>query len=231
MRDAARFWRECENRPVEEGPRGIAGREAELAAFREALRADGPPVVVISGEAGIGKTTVWEAALEQAQVRGFHALVARPSESESQLAYSALNDLLADALDGLLAELPAPRARMLRVALLLEEPGHGPANPRAVAFAVLDALRLLAQRGDMLVAVDDAQWLDVGSAGALGFALRRLNASRQAAALLSCRTERGTFIEQSLTADQLVRIELGPLSLGALFRIIRKRLGRSVPIR
>ena len=202
---------------MEEGARGVAGREAELAAFREALRAEAPPVVVISGEAGIGKTTVWEAALEQAQAQGFHALVARPIESESQLAYSALNDLLADTLDGLLAELPAPRARMLRVALLLEEPGRGPANPRAVAFAVLDALRLLAQRGDTLVAVDDAQWLDSGSAGALGFALRRLSDCGQAAALLSCRTERGTFIEDSLTADQLVRIGLGPLSLGALF--------------
>jgi DNA-binding CsgD family transcriptional regulator len=215
---------------VEEDSSRVVGRDAELAAVRQALRAEAPPVVVISGDAGIGKTTVWEAALEQARARGFRTLVARPAESESQLAYSALNDLLADILDGLLPELPPPRARMLRVALLLEEPGHGPANPRAVTFAVLDALRLLARRGDTLVAVDDAQWLDPGSAAALGFALRRLRVSDHVAALLSCRTERGAVVVQSLASDQLVRIELGPLSLGALGHVIRRRLGRSVPI-
>jgi DNA-binding CsgD family transcriptional regulator len=215
---------------VEEDSSRVVGRDAELAAFREALRAETPPVVVISGDAGIGKTTVWEAALQHARAQSFRALVARPSEPESQLAYSALNDLLGDALDELLPELPPPRARMLRVALLLEEPGHGPANPRAVAFAVLDALRLLARRGDTLVAVDDAHWLDPGSAFALGFALRRLRVTDQVAALLSCRTERGTVVEQALEPDRLVRIKLGPLSLGALFRVIRHRLGRPVPM-
>jgi hypothetical protein len=74
------------------------------------------------------------------------------------------------------------------------------------------------------------QWLDPASATALGFALRRLGDNDRVAALLSCRTERGTLPEQSLTADRLIRIELGPLSLGALFRIIRERLGRSVPL-
>ena len=209
----------------------MVGRDAELAASGQALRAATPPMVVITGEAGIGKTTVWEAALERARLQGFRALVARPAGSESQLAYSALNDLLAGSLAGLLSELPHPRARMLRVALLLEEPGPAPVSSRAVAFAVLDGLRLLVQRGDrLLVAVDDVQWLDPASATALGFALRRLGGGGRVAGLLSCRTERGTVIEQSLTAGRLLRIELGPLSVGALFRIIRERLGRSVPI-
>jgi DNA-binding CsgD family transcriptional regulator len=215
---------------VREGGTPIAGRDPELAALGAALRTEASALVVISGEAGIGKTTLWEAGLELARARGFRALVARPAESESRLAYSALNDLLAGPLDGLFAELPAPRARMLRVALLLEEPGHGPASPQAVAFAVLDALRLLARRGGTpLLAVDDAQWLDPASATPLGFALRRLGPSGQVAALLSCRTEHGTIAGQSLTADQVTRIELGPLSLGVTFRIVRERLGRSVP--
>jgi DNA-binding NarL/FixJ family response regulator len=218
-----------ENRSVEYGGAGVVGRETELAALGEALRAAVPPVAVIFGEAGIGKTTVWGAALERAHADGFPALVARPAGSESQLAYSALNDLLAGSLGGLLSELPPPRARMLRVALLLEEPGPVPVSSRAVAFAVLDALRLLVQRGGrLLVAVDDVQWLDPASAAVLGFALRRLEG--QVAGLLSCRTERETVIEESLTAGQLLRIELGPLSVGALFRIIRERLGRSVPM-
>jgi DNA-binding NarL/FixJ family response regulator len=206
------------------------GREAELAAVVEGLRADAP-MVVIRGEAGIGKTTVWEAALEWARARGFRALVARPTESESQLAYGALNDLLADVLDGLLPQLPPPRARMLRVALLLEEPGHVLVSARAVAFAVLDALRLLVRHGGaVLVAVDDAQWLDPASAAALGFALRRVGDGDEVAALLSCRAEQGTVVERFLAADRPIRIELGPLGLGALFRIVRERLGRSVPI-
>jgi DNA-binding NarL/FixJ family response regulator len=188
-------------------------------------------VVVISGEAGIGKTTVWEAALARARAHGFGALVARPAGSESQLAYSALNDLLAGCADGLLPQLPPARARMLRVALLLEEPGHVPVSSRAVAFALLDLLRLLVRRGDMpLVAVDDAQWLDTASAAALGFALRRLAGSGGVAGLLSCRAEHETVVEASLTADGSLRIELGPLSAGALFQVIRERLARSVPM-
>jgi DNA-binding CsgD family transcriptional regulator len=214
---------------VESAGDRVVGRDAELAAASEALRATAPPVVVITGEAGIGKTTVWAAALDRACTHGFRGLVARPAGSESQLAYSGLNDLLAGCLDRVLPGLPPPRARMLRVALLLEEPGPVPVSSRAVAFAVLDALRLLVQRGEKLVvAVDDAQWLDRASAATLGFALRRLGG--QVAGLLSCRVERETIIGQSLAAEQLLRIELGPLSVGALFRVIRDRLGRSVPL-
>jgi hypothetical protein len=102
-------------------------------------------------------------------------------------------------------------------------------SSRAVAFAVLDALRLLVQRGERLVvAVDDVQWLDRASAATLGFALRRLGG--QVAGLLSCRVERETAVGESLAGEQLLRIELGPLSVGALFRVIRERLGRSVPL-
>ena len=88
----------------------VVGRETELAAVGEGLQPSAPRLIVISGEAGIGKTTMWEAALERASATGFRALVARPTESESQLAYSALNDVLADVLDELLPELPPPRA-------------------------------------------------------------------------------------------------------------------------
>ena len=209
----------------------VFGRDAELATCDAALRAGACPVVVISGEAGIGKTTVWGVALAQARAHGFRALVARPAGSESQLAYSALNDLLAGCVDEILPQLPPARARMLRVALLLEEPGPVPVSSRAVAFALLDALRLLIGRGDMpLVAVDDAQWLDPATATALGFALRRLAEGGGVAGLLSCRAEHETAVESSLSADRLLRIELGPLSAGSLFRIIRERLGRSVPM-
>ena len=207
----------------------VVGRDAELATCAAALRAGACPVIVISGEAGIGKTTVWDAAL--ARAHDFRPLVARPAGSESQLAYSALNDLLAGCVDWLLPQLPPARARMLQVALLLEEPGPVPVSSRAVAFALLDALRLLVRAGDRpLVAVDDAHWLDPASAAALGFALRRLAGGGGVAGLLSCRAEYAAMVERSLTVGPLLRIELGPLSAGALFRVIRERVGRPVPM-
>jgi predicted ATPase len=60
------------------------------------------------------------------------------------------------------------------VALLLAEPGEGSPDPLAIGLAVHDLLRVLAQQGPVLVAVDDVQWLDPASAGVLEVALRRL---------------------------------------------------------
>ena len=66
------------------------------------------------------------------------------------------------------------------MALLLTEPGATPPPPRTIAAAVLSSLRELARQGPVLVAVDDAQWLDVASASALEFALRRIGGGRAA---------------------------------------------------
>lgn len=58
--------------------------------------AAGPSSLYLLGEAGIGKTTVWLAALERARASGFQVLVSRPAEAETPMSFSALLDLCRD---------------------------------------------------------------------------------------------------------------------------------------
>ena len=104
----------------------VIGRDAELALtedFLDALAA-GPSGLVIEGEAGAGKTTLWLAAVEEARERGYRVLETRPAEAEAGLPFAGLGDLVEGALDEVLDELPEPQADALRVALLLAPPGR-----------------------------------------------------------------------------------------------------------
>jgi DNA-binding CsgD family transcriptional regulator len=127
-----------------------------------------------------------------------------------------------------LPALPAPRRRALEVALLMEEASGDPVDPRAVALAVRGALELLSEPVPLLVAVDDVHWLDPSSASALAFALRRL-ASSQVLLLFARRTVDGAGVlgpDEGLAAERVQRVLVGPLSVGALHRFLRDRLGR-----
>jgi DNA-binding CsgD family transcriptional regulator len=152
----------------------LVGRDEELRRLEGFLNkaAHVPTTIVLVGEAGIGKTTLWRAGVERASARGFRVLEARPTEAERELSFAALGDLLADVRDEI-GGLPAPQRRALRVALLLEEPPGVPPNERAVATAVSSLLASLAANGLVVVAVDDVQWLDESTRSALRFALRR----------------------------------------------------------
>jgi hypothetical protein len=138
----------------------IFGREAELAAIADLL-AKPPAAVVVEGEPGIGKTTVWEAGVAASSAR---VLSCRAAGTEVQLSFAALGDLLAPVLADVLPALATPRRRALEVALLLEDPDGPPPERRAVGLAVCDCLRLLAESGPVLLAVDDAHWIDDDSA-------------------------------------------------------------------
>jgi len=111
----------------------VVGREDELAsvaAFVDEAR-DGPVALVLDGEAGIGKSTLWLAGVEHARTQGLGVLSARPAEAESSLAYVGLGDLFEDVLDDVLPALTAPRRRALEIAMLRDE-ARGPARrPRA----------------------------------------------------------------------------------------------------
>jgi MoxR-like ATPase len=72
----------------------VVGREAELAALGEFLGRDDRRALVVVGDPGIGKTTLWEAGLQAAGEAGFRVLVARATEPEIQLSFVALADLL-----------------------------------------------------------------------------------------------------------------------------------------
>jgi DNA-binding CsgD family transcriptional regulator len=203
----------------------LVGRERELAAIAEFLEADAAAcAVVIEGEPGIGKTTVWEAAATAAAERGFRPLRARPGASEAKLAFSGLADLLGEALPGVLSELPPPQRRALEIALLLEDGGSKRADRRAVAAGLLSALRALATAAPLLVAIDDAQWLDRSSAAALEYAARRLYA-KPVALLIARRLNAEDGLERTLAPERVLRVPVGSLDFVALNTLLHARLG------
>lgn len=124
----------------------IVGRDAELASLRAFVDGDEADALVLEGEAGIGKSTLWLAAVEYARAQGLQVLSSRPSEPERGLAYVALGDLFEPVLDDVLPDLPPPRRRALEVALLRGDAANDPVASRTVAVAVRDALELLSER-------------------------------------------------------------------------------------
>jgi DNA-binding CsgD family transcriptional regulator len=213
----------------------VVARAEELGALyafldRPATSEDrGPTAIALEGDAGIGKSTLWRAAVDAARDRRFRVLSSRPAESERGLAFAGLGDLFEEALDDVLPALTAPRRRALEVALLVEDAAGRPVDARALGVAVRSALELLAEDG-LFVAIDDVQWLDASSASALAFALRRLP---EANALLIWTRRLGegapTPVEDALPPDCIERVRVGPLSVGALHQIIRGRLSRTFP--
>jgi DNA-binding CsgD family transcriptional regulator len=208
----------------------IIARQSELAALDDFLESapEWPRAFYFEGAAGIGKTRLWREGIDRARERGLCALASRPGGAEVQLAFAGIADLLQEVLDNVLDELPAPQRRALAVALLVEEAGGAAPDDRAVAAAFLGALRTLARRGPVLIAVDDVQWLDAASARTLGFALRRIEAEPVGVlGTIRVSPEETEPVEllRSLPHELLTRVSVGPLSVGALYELVNARLG------
>ncbi len=213
----------------------VVGRGVELAAVEPFLAraGDGLAALVFEGEAGIGKSTIWEAAVETASARGWRVLSARPARSEQALTLGGLTDLLDGIDDDALADLPAPQRRALEIALLRVEPTGTAPEQRTLSVAVAGLLRLLARVDrPVLVAIDDAQWLDDSTAAILAYALRR-PADRPIALLAAVRTGAETPASDgllgALPAERIEWIRVGPMHLASLHRLFQVRLGRSFP--
>jgi len=153
----------------------VLGRDEELRSLDAFLDrpAAGLAALVLEGQAGIGKSTLWLAGVEAARRRGFRVLSSRPAEVELGVAHVGLGDLLEEAMGDVLSELTAPRRRALETALLVRDEADEQVDFRTLAVAVRSVLHLLAERQPILVAIDDIQWLDASSTNALSFALRR----------------------------------------------------------
>lgn len=184
--------------------------------------------IVLEGEAGIGKTALWQAGVAAAEERGMRVLSARPAEAETALSHAALGDLLLPVVDEVRPEIPAPQGRALDVALLRAAPGAGPVDAHAVGAATLAVLHAAAGRTPLLLAIDDIQWLDPASAAAVHFALRRLGDDR-VVLLATRRVGPGAeALDVGLREHRVVRISVGELGADPLQRLLQRRLGEAI---
>jgi DNA-binding CsgD family transcriptional regulator len=205
--------------------------EAELATLGRLVSEprDGPVAVLIEGEAGIGKTTLWAAALDMARERSWRVLAARPAEAEAGFSYGVACDLLGPVLEETLAGLPGPQRRAVETAFLRAE---GRADAHAVSAGVLAVLRASLASGPVLAAIDDLQWLDAASARVLEFALRRLTTGQLMVLAASRPPGSGPAplrLDRAVGAERLHALVLGPMPMGETHRLVNQRFGAWLP--
>jgi DNA-binding CsgD family transcriptional regulator len=150
----------------------LLGRARERQEIGRALaraRSGASATLVLAGEPGIGKTALLDYAARDAA--GMELLRARGIESEAQIPFGSLLELIRPALP-MLGKIPGPQAAALESALALR-PGTGQER-FAVGAATLSLLAAYAEDAPVAVVIDDAHWLDGSSAQALLFAFRRL---------------------------------------------------------
>ena len=202
----------------------FVGRERERARIDRLLqeaRAGKSGALLMHGEAGIGKTALMRWAIGQAT--GLRVLRARGIETESDIPFAGLAELVTPLLDRV-DDIPEVQARALRGALAL-----GPATPHdrfTVPAGLLSLLAVAAEDQPVLVAIDDAQWLDEPSLEAFLFAGRRVGA--EGIALLGALRE-GTAAA-ALEVPWLERLRIAPLvEAEARELLAASQLDRMVP--
>ena len=213
---------------ITEARNPVFGREPELREIKAFLdtKAGDTTALRIEGEAGVGKTTLWDEAVRLGRSDGLRVLRASASEQEAKLAFAALSDLLGDALDEVADVLPPPQRRAIAVALLRDESEGVRPDRRAVGLAVVETIRRVAESARILLAVDDVQWVDASSAQALAFAVRRLHgvpvriiATMRVAAGLRDPVE----LDRAFPDQRLRRLPVGPLDPTTLQRLLSSR--------
>jgi len=236
-----------DQRPEANGMSELFGRTRELAGIGQFIaalsgtqsRLSSPSALILSGDAGMGKTTLWRIATDLARDAGFQVLTSRCAEAESELSFTTLGDLMEAVPARVQAALAPPLQHAMDVALLRSDPGPRPTDWRAVGVAVLEVIRAMCAGGPVLVAVDDLQWLDGASARVLAFALRRLAgeplgflATQRAGALANGAEQvPQPGGDQHGIAARLARavLTIGPLDPGDVERAVKARLSRQLP--
>ena len=186
-----------------------------------------PCALVIEGEPGIGKSTVWLGAIEKAREAGFVVLSRRPAAAESVLAYGALADLVGGSDPAVLARLPAPQRFAVDQVLLRGSSDGSGTDQRAVAAGFVSIIEDLAGDAPVLLAIDDLQWVDQSSAQVVAFAARRL--AGPVGVLATARTQPdgndAAFWLQMRNPHAVRRIRVGPMGLGGLRAVIPRGWG------
>jgi DNA-binding CsgD family transcriptional regulator len=204
----------------------IVGRETELATIARFIDAipSGPVALVLEGEVGIGKTTLWKAAIRAASERSCHILSASPAESEINLPYATLTDLLDGLAESVVAGLPDPQRRSLEVALRRRRAEGPRTEQHAISLAVLTVLRRLAQSSPTVLALDDMQWIDSPSARVLQFAIRRLEKGPIGILIAEREPDQQQpplNLDRALPSDRIERLTIGALPGEALIDLLR----------
>lgn len=157
---------------------GLVGREPQLQPVEHWLRQPrGSAVILLHGEHGIGRTSVWRRAMDMAVAGGCRVLTSRPAEAEAGMHFAALGDLLWAVSDEELSAMPAPQREVLQALLLQGRGKDRTADVREVSLALLRLLQLIAAQRSVALGIDDVQWLDGATAGVLNYVVRRLEAS------------------------------------------------------
>ena len=208
--------------PLDSGAMFV-GRERERARIDRLLedaRAGRSGALLLHGEAGIGKTALMRWAIGRAT--GMRVLRARGIETDSDIAFAGLAELVTPLVE-LLDAIPEVQARALRGALAL-----GPATPHdrfTVPAGLLSLLAAAAEERPLLVAIDDAQWLDEASLEAFLFAGRRVGA--EGIAMLGSLRD-GTAVA-GMEVPWLERLRVAPLPDGEARELLGdERLAPSV---
>src|SRR4051794_15381305 len=199
----------------------LYGRVAECAALERLLdeaRASHSGVLVMRGGPGLGKSALLGEAAERAV--GFRVLRAVGIESESELAFAALHQLLRPVFE-LIDRLPDPQAAPLRGAFGLSDKGTH--NRFVLSVAVLSLLSEASEPGPLLCVVDDAHWLDRPSADALRFCARRLGAEGVVMVFAA-----GEEASRSFDAPDLRELRLAGLDAESAGRLLVERAGSPV---
>jgi DNA-binding NarL/FixJ family response regulator len=207
----------------------VFGREPEFAAVDLFTASDAalPAALVIEGEAGIGKTTIVRAALARASSAGLRVLLARPAVGEAELPYVGLGDLLGRFDADAFASLAEPQRAAIEAALARGR-ADSSIERHALSRGLLEFLRNEGAAGDLLIVVDDVQWLDRPTVSVLLFALRRLRPV-PVRVLIALRTDGSGAGQPFDFPDWSVqRLTVPPLSATDLGVLIRERLGQQL---
>ena len=191
----------------------LLGRERErslIAASLDRACAGSSSTVIIRGDAGIGKSSLLNDAIDH-RPPSMSVLRVAGIEAESDISFAGLHSLLRPVLH-LVDELPATQADALRNALAM---GSNPTNALAVGAATLGLLARAAEQQPVLVAIDDAQWIDEPSTRALGFALHRFDIDRLAG-LVTVRTSGSSPLQEM----GFTELDLTGLDLEAAFELM-----------
>ncbi|MDX6308476.1 MAG: hypothetical protein QOI06_1522 [Nocardioidaceae bacterium] len=214
-------------------PAAILGRDVEVECLAllvtDVSRLS--RVALVEGQAGIGKTTLVEKAIALARDHGHALLVCRPVRSERDLAFVGLMELLAGVDEDVADELPAPQRRAFDIVLRRIEP-DGPLDQLSLSVMLLTAVRELAAKRGLLIAIDDLQWLDRPTAKVLAYVLRRIEDTGAHVVI----AQRGSGdrswpfgLDLALPNECLTSLLLGPLSASDLAQMLRSKFGWAPP--